>query len=496
LPSTTNLWVGVADPPPGLEAQLKDIVTRCRGKGAEYADVRFMILRREIYQVKDGSVHRQDIDTNRGFGVRVLLDGYWGFAATPGLSEVNIEQAVGNAVAMAKAARLTSGDPVEIRPMPAQRGTYATSVEIDPSSVSPEAKVGLLMEADEAMGSVEGVKSRHGRLEFYYIDKWFANSEGSMIQQSIVESGGGIQALAVGGGDAQLRAYPELMGDEAQAGWEFVQSLDLPGNATRVAEEAVALLDAPEVPAGEFDVIISGSQLALQVHESCGHPSELDRVMGIEADVAGTSFLTLDRLGERRYGSEHVTLTADATIPGALGSFGWDDEGTPAQERYLVRDGLHVGYLTSRQYNVDPENLSGGNARASDWAKPPIVRMTNINLLPGSGSLQDLIADTKHGYLFDGQKTWSIDDRRLNFAFGVQAAWEIRDGKLGRLHKNGSYTGITPEVWGSCDAVTGPEEWRVWGVTGCGKGAPMQNLHVGHGTAPARFRGLKVGVKR
>lgn len=485
----------MAETPLDVKSKLDEFVSLAKARGVPYADIRYMVHGREEMGVKDGAVYKNDIAINDGFGVRVLEKGYWGFSSRPGLSTKSMVDALEDAIALAKAASITNGPALEFCGCAAEQGVYRSPVVRHPSDVSLEDKMALLYAADDAMAGVERISSRRSYLSFFYTDKWFLNTEGSYTEQSIVESGGGILAMAVGGGDAQIRAYPELMGDEVQGGWEFVETLGLAQNAERVAKEASALLDAPAVPPGEHDVIINGSQLALMVHESCGHPSELDRVMGVEADVAGMSFLTPDGLNRRRYGSSHVTLTADATIPGGLGSFGWDDEGIKAQRIVLVDKGVHTGYLTSRQYTVGG-TPSGGNGRASEWWNPPIVRMSNINLLAGETSLEDIIRDTKHGYIFDGQKTWSIDDRRLNFAFGCQAAWEITDGKIGRLMKNPSYTGITPEVWGSCDAVADQSSWRVWGLTGCGKGAPMQNLHVGHGTSPARFRGLKVGVAK
>jgi len=485
-----------ASQPEDVESRLDSLMTKSAAKGVDYADVRFVITGQEAYRVRDGSPDRVETGTTAGFGLRVLYGGYWGFAARPGFEDQDVDAALEEAISLARAARLTAGMPVRFTPQEAQHGTYRTAFKVHPGTIPPEQKLALLVEADGLMASVPKVKSRRAELQFFYQDKWFASTEGSFIQQSIVESGGGILALAVGGGDAQMRAYPEFMGDETQAGWEFVERLDFPGNARRTAEEASALLEAPQCPSGEFDVIISGSQLALQVHESCGHPSELDRVLGIEADVAGTSFLTLDGLGSRKYGSPAVSITADATLPGGLGSFGWDDEGTLARRTHLIDKGIHAGYLTSRQYVARPGDSSGGNARCSDWSKPPIVRMTNINLLPGTATFEDMVADTQHGFYFDGQKTWSIDDRRLNFAMGCQVGWEIVNGKMGRMVKNPSYGGITPVIWGSCDAVAGPGSWRIWGLTGCGKGAPMQNLHAGHGTSPARFVGLKVGVKK
>jgi TldD protein len=280
-------------------------------------------------------------------------------------------------------------------------------------------------------------------------------------------------------------------------GFEAVRAMDLPGNAQRIAEEAVALLSAEECPSGPMTLVIDSSQMALQVHESCGHPIELDRVLGMEASFAGTSFLTLDKLDTLRYGSEIVNIDADATAPGGLGTFGFDDEGVPAQNVPIVSSGRFVGYLTSRETAPIIGRRSMGSSRASGWNVIPLIRMTNVNLRPGdAGSLDDLIADTDDGIFFSTNRSWSIDDRRLNFQFGTQIGWRIRNGKRAEMIRNPTYTGITPEFWGSCDAICSDSEWQLWGVPNCGKGEPMQTHRVGHGAAPARFRNVQVGVGR
>jgi TldD protein len=242
----------------------------------------------------------------------------------------------------------------------------------------------------------------------------------------------------------------------------------------------------------------------LQVHESCGHPIELDRVFGTEASYAGTSFLTPDKYNTLRYGSDIVNLTADATIPGGLGTFGWDDEGVPAQRVPIVRDGIFRGYLTSRETAQQLREIvgdgapeaSGGAMRADGWNRIPLIRMTNVNLEPGEWEFDDLIADTDDGIYMELNKSWSIDDKRLNFQFGTEIAYEIRSGKMGRMLKNATYTGITPQFWGSCDAICNENHWRVWGTPNCGKGQPGQVAHTGHGAAPARFRNVQVGVMK
>jgi TldD protein len=323
----------------------------------------------------------------------------------------------------------------------------------------------------------------------------FASTEGSYIEQQLVESGAGIEATAVGEDDMQTRSFPNSFGrQQGKAGYECVREQGLVENSRRIADEAVALLRAPPCPSGVTTLILDSTQLALQVHESCGHPIEMDRVLGDEASFAGTSFLTQDKLGAFRFGSPVVNIYADATIPGALGTFGYDDEGVPAQRSPIVKDGIFVGYLTSRETAGLLQQRSNGTMRADGWNRIPLIRMTNINLEPGTWALDDLVADTDDGIYMAVNKSWSIDDKRLNFQFGTQMAHEIKHGKLGQMLKNPTYTGITPDFWASCDAICNERHWKVWGLPNCGKGQPVQSAHVGHGTAPARFRNVQVGV--
>jgi TldD protein len=282
----------------------------------------------------------------------------------------------------------------------------------------------------------------------------------------------------------------------AAAGWEQVESLDLPAQAPRVADEALALLTAPVCPAGARTVVLHGEQVALQLHESIGHALELDRILGGELSYAGGSWVGVDDLGSLRYGSETLNVTADARAPGGLGSFGWDDEGVAARSLPLIREGRLLTALSARESAAAVGlDESGGCARADGHTRQPIVRMTNVSLEPGhAGGLADLIADTEDGLYLETNRSWSIDDRRLHFQFATEVAREIRDGELGRLYRNPTYAGVTPRFWGSLDAVCGPEEWRLWGLLNCGKGEPGQVMHVSHGTAPARFRDVQVGL--
>jgi len=375
--------------------------------------------------------------------------------------------------------------------------TYQTPVKIDPFSISWEEKIDLLLEIEEITRKVKGVKLSTAFMRFIKKEQTFANTEGSLVEQTIVESGAGIDATAIKDGETQVRSYPmPHYGQFKTSGYELIQELKLGENAERVGEEAVALLSAKPCPETITTVILDGTCVALQVHETCGHPTELDRVLGTEVSLAGTSFLTPDKLNSFKYGSALVSITADATIPGGLGTFGYDDEGVRAQRSYLVKDGLFVGYLTSRETATTLGGNSNGTMRADGWQNIPLIRMTNINLEPGEWKLEDMIADTESGVYLNTWKSVSIDDKRLNFHGTAEIGWEIKGGKLARMIKNPTYTGITYELWNSCNAVADRSQWVVWGVPSCGKGDPMQIAHVGHGTSPARFGKVKIGAGR
>ncbi len=353
----------------------------------------------------------------------------------------------------------------------------------------------LLTTATQALSAPDQVVVATGRLAFWDTDKWFVSSQGHRIHQHLVESGGGVTAMAVDGGETQVRSYPQSFGQFETGGYEIVERFALLDHVDQVAGEAVALLSAEQCPEGDYTLILEGSQLALQIHESVGHAIELDRILGWEAAFAGTSFLHLDRLGSMRYGSELMNITADATLPGALGSFGYDDEGTPAQRVDIVRDGVWVGVLSGRDTAALAGLPPGGMVRADGYNRLPMVRMTNVGLLAGDSSLDQIISETQDGVYMATNRSWSIDDRRLNFQFGCEIGWEVKSGKLGRMVKNPTYTGITPSFWASMDRLAGGEELEYWGTPNCGKGQPMQVGHTGHPAAPARFQNVRVGVR-
>ncbi len=463
--------------------------------GARYADARVVVSLSESINVQNQNLDRVDRSEHVGVGVRALIGSSWGFAATPDLSASAVRSAGARAAGIAGASRLVPGPPVEFADVPVTQATWETPFTEDPFSVALSEKVDMLVEVTATMQAVAGVEIATGSLAFWDTNTWFASSQGHRIHQHLVESGGGFDATAIGEHETQRRSYPQSFGQFETGGYETVRAWEYQANARRIAEEAVALLHAPEMDERETALVLEGSQLALQIHESVGHAIELDRILGWEAAFAGTSHLELSELGTHRYGSELMNITADATLPGALGTFGFDDEGTPAASVDIVRDGIWVGVLSGRDSAAIAGLTPGGMVRADGYNRLPMVRMTNVGLQPGSGTLEEIIAETDDGVYMSTNRSWSIDDRRLNFQFGCEIAWEIENGELTRMLKNPTYTGITPQFWGTLDRLAGRSEWVHWGTPNCGKGQPIQVAHTGHSASPARFSNVRVGVK-
>lgn len=467
-------------------------------RGASYADVRVVDQHQRYLATKNGHASGARDSESLGIGVRVIAEGAWGFASSDDLSRDAVERTAARAVELARASALAKRHDVQLAPEAAIVDRWQSRCAVDPFAISVSVCLDLLLKVDAELRRVQGVTLAEGAMDFRRIEQLFVSSAGADIYQLRTHTGVGYSASSFTGGEIQKRSYPNSFGGQYQtAGYELVEQLDLLGNAPRIAEEAVALGGAEQCPQGVKDIILGGSQLALQVHESIGHPIELDRVLGDEANYAGMSFLTLDKLNNLRYASGIVNVVADARPahgPG-LGSFAYDDEGVPAQSTTIIRDGLFLGYLSSREAAAFAGlGRSGGCMRAESWNRIPMIRMTNVSLLPGAWSLEDLIADTEDGILMDVNRSWSIDDRRYNFQFGTEIGWEIKGGKRTRMLKNPSYGGITTDFWNSCDAICGPEEWTLWGTPNCGKGQPAQIMGTGHGAAPARFRKVNVGV--
>ena len=476
-----------------LTARALDTAT---ARGAGYADVRVVRRLDESVAIKSGRVEGVASGESEGFGVRVLVDGAWGFASSHILTTAEADRVAAEAVRIARASATALRDAVDLSDRPPAIGTYETPIAEDPFAVPLERKIADLLAADTAASRVKGIVFTESVYAAQREWKTFAATDGSYTEQTLTHVGAGVEANAVDGDEHQRRSYPDAGGGWNAAGYEYIRSLDLAAKSEPLAEEAVALLTAPQCPSGQFTIVLDPSQLYLQLHESCGHPTELDRVFGTEASYAGTSFLTTDKLADGfRYGSDVINIVADATAPGGMGTFGWDDEGVEAQAVPLVRDGIFVGYLSSRETAPRIGRVSGGAMRADGWNRIPLIRMTNINLLPQPGmSLDEIVADTDDGLYLSSNRSWSIDDRRLNFQFATEVAYEIKGGKKGRLFKNPTYTGITYEFWRSCDAVGDERSYVMLGTPNCGKGEPGQVGHVGHAVPGARFRNVQVGV--
>jgi TldD protein len=473
---------------------LKDLMDSA-ARRAEYADVRLVRTQSERLSTRNGVVDQTDSQDSEGIGVRVRVGGAWGFAGVRGTDKASAEAALERALVVAASQPVSKGVPLTEEP-PAV-GSYESPGERDPFEVPVEDKLAILWAADAGLRTEPKVAVSVTRFQAVRVHKLFASTEGALCEQVLTECGGGISAVAVDGDESQIRSFPTSHGGHMeQAGYERFLLLDLAGEAPRVAEEAVALLHAPACPSESTTLILAGEQLGAQLHESVGHAVELDRVLGREASYAGTSFVPPDGIGTLRFGSDHVNVTADATYPGGLGSYRWDDEGVEGHATAIVREGVLAGFLSSRETAAEIGlDRSGGCMRADGFARQPIVRMTNVNLDPGeAGTLADLVADTERGLLIDTNRSWSIDERRLHFQFEGEAGWEIRNGEVGRLVRNPSYAGVTPGFWAGCDAVCSASEWQLTALLDCGKGEPGQTMHVSHGSAPARFRDVEVGV--
>jgi TldD protein len=460
---------------------------------AEYGDARLV----EAEELR--SYHQLGLDPDErleksvGIGVRVLVDGSWGFAAAPLTDAGAPARTAERAIAVARAGAGT-GPRAVLPPRPPARGRYQTEVGQDPFAVPAAERDALLAATIAAAASSHGVVSVQAGVNAKRQHRHFASTEGSLQHQHLMETGGGLIAVAAAGDEVQRRSYPNSFhNDTGGSGWEFVVSLDLVGNAARVGEEAVALLTAPVAPPGISDLVIGAQQVSLQIHESAGHALELDRILGDERNFAGTSFIKPDDVGRLQYGSPAVSITSDPTVAGTRGSFGWDDEGTPARRVGLIQQGIIRHTLSNRDSAARAGLEVTGAARADGWAYLPVCFSTHVFLEPGAGTLDELLDRLGDGYYIEDNRSWSIDNRRLNFQFGTEVAYEVRRGRKGRLLRNFSYGGITPQFWNSVEAVAGPEEFRAFGYP-CGKGEPKQWGFLSHGASPLLARGIRTGV--
>jgi TldD protein len=465
-----------------------------KSRGADYADIRFENARTERIEVRNGVVATLADSTSTGYGIRALSNGAWGFAASSDLSSAGIDATAARALAMARAAASIARRPIGAAPARAHIATFATPVSEDVASIPLGDRVALLLDAEELLHAGPQIAVGRAWIDLWTTDKYFFSTIGSKIEQRIAQTGSGIQALAVADDDAQARSFPGDIGLYKTGGWEVIREARLVENAQRIGEEAIAVLRAPQCPSGTFDIILGGSQVSLQIHESCGHPAELDRVMGWEANFSGTSFLEIAQLDRLQYGSKIVSIGIDNTLPSGMATCGFDDEGTQSGRSDIVRNGILAGYEMSNDTARLIGRESNGCVRAQGWEHVPMIRMCNLNLQPGDKPFEALFEDVKYGIYMESNRSWSIDDRRLNFQFGCQMGWEIKDGKRGRLLKNPTYAGMTPQFWNSCDAIADRNSWTAWGTPNCGKGEPMQTGRTTQAASPARFRNVSVGV--
>lgn len=462
-------------------------------KKVQFGDIRIIDERTQFLSVKNSNIGDMSDDMSLGFGIRVLYNGGWGFASGRELSLKCVKETALKAFEIAKASSIVKKTATRLAYEPPHKDFWQTPYLKDPFSVPLEEKLKLLFAIDRVLTSDKRIKNAYSRLKFIKTHKWYASTEGSEIEQVLLYSGGFYKAVSADANQVQQRSFPGEHSGALGMGWEVIEDLRMLENAERVRDEAVALLKAPQCPSGEMDLVLEGDQLALQIHESVGHATELDRVLGYEESYAGSSFATTEKLGKFRYGSEIVNLVGDGTLPGGLATQGYDDDGVRSKRWHIVKDGVLSGYATNREFcSRIGMNESWSCNRADSFSSIPIVRIPNLSLMPGGHSYAELIGGIKNGILLNSNKSWSIDQKRLNFQFGCEAGWLIKNGKLAGMVKNPVYQGITPKFWNSCDAIADHRSWKLYGVSNCGKGQPTQISRMCHASSPARFRKVRI----
>lgn len=472
------------------------ILDTANKSGAQYADVQFWTIRQEDVYVRNGDVRNASDVSSAGYGVRALVDGSWGFFGSDRFDAAAFDAAAARATALAVSGTKVTDRIRAVQPAEKIVAHYQTPMTRDPATVSLSERANMLLAAERAGHVAKSVISAYALMTIYTTTKEFYSTTGSAITQVLRQAGAGCGVSAMGRDeDVQTRGGPGDFALYQGGGYEVVERAQLQALMPEYGREAVLLADAPRLPAGVRDVVIDGSVLNLQMHESIGHALELDRSLGWEANFSGVSWATPDRVGKLRYGSELLNVYADNTLPLGMATVGYDDEAVKPVRVPLIERGILRAFLSSRDTAAQAGLPQTASVRAQDWASVPMVRMTNIVLAPHEGTRESIIADTKDGLYVAGIRSWSIDDHRLNFQFGPQIGYEIKNGKRGRIFKQPTYTGVTPQFWGSMDRVGGPEDFVVWGTPNCGKGEPEQSGRTTHACSVARFRGLTVGVK-
>ena len=468
---------------------------RCRSQGAEYADVRIERIENESISVSSGTVEPIEHTVSEGIGIRVIKNGAWGFAATDNLSESSIKEKAKLAVEIAEASAMINKSKIELSPLKPAIGEYISPYEIDPFTISLEEKIAFLMDIDQAMQqSGPGLNSRDSFADFRRRDKYFKSSDGADITQRLTQAGAGLSlGMMKSHREQYSRSYPSSSGQYETKGYELLEELKLKGAIPRLVEEIGLLQSAEDCPQKETTLLLSGDQVSLQMHESIGHPLELDRVFGSERDFSGVSFATPENLDKLQYASKIVTVVCDPTVPHGLASYGYDDDGVPTYRVDLIKNGILVNYLSSRETAARIGKLSTAAMRANSWSNIPIVRISNIILIPGDKSFEQILSEIDDGIYMETVKSWSIDDNRKYFQFGCEIGWLIEGGKLTKPVKDPTYTGCTTDFWNKCTAIADKDSYRIWGTPNCGKGQPGQNARTAQGASPARFDNIQVG---
>ncbi len=479
---------------PALDDLIKRALAAATKAGASYADVRIVRMRNENLSTREDRIEGVSSSEEYGVGVRVIAGGAWGFSATPNVVAAEAERVARQAVAIAKANASLMKKPVTLSKETPFVDVWQTPINKDPFKIPLEDKAELLLSINREAMKVPGVKFVTSQYSAVSEWKLLATTEGAYIEQEIVRLAPGYTVTAV---NDKLGEFESREHDFAarQAGWEYVEQAPLVADARRIAEEAVAKLKAPSVREGKHDLILDPSNLWLTIHESIGHPTELDRALGYEANFAGTSFATPDKLNKLRIGSPILTFYADKTTPGGLATCGYDDDGVRTQKWNLVDKGIFVGYQTTReQAGWINEKGSRGTCYGDAFSSFPFQRMPNVSLAPSptERSIDDLIAATEAGVVVTGRGSWSIDHQRLNFQFSGQTFWEVKNGKKTRMLRDLAYQANTLEFWNSCDLIGGPKSWQLHGSMSDGKGEPGQSNAVSHGCPPARFRKVNI----
>ena len=494
--------IEIVQPPPQGTALAEELaleaLNAAKAAGASYADARVGRYRRQQISTRDRSISGVSDSESYGVGVRTLVNGSWGFAATSELTKDGVAKAAREAARLARAARTVQRRPVELAPVAAAKGTWMTPIRRDPIDVPIEEKVALLLATNEAALKVPRVRFVTSGLQLRREIKTLATTDGTLVTQTFLAVGPSFNATAIGDGDFQ--SYAEELAPRGE-GWEYVESLNMPGNAERWAQIAAEKLGARSVEAGRYDLIIEPTNLWLTIHESIGHPTELDRAMGYEANYAGTSFIAPPEkhIGQLKYGPTFMNVQGDRTQEGSVSRVAWDDEGVPADSWLIVEKGIFKDYQTTREQVAWIQKLTGVNkshgcSYADSWRSVQFQRMPNISLLPGEQdhSVNDIIAATDRGIVIRNIGSWSIDHQRYNFSFSGQAFYEVRGGKIVGMLRDVAYQSNTSYFWNAMDMIGGRSSYWLGGAFNDGKGEPGQSNSVSHGCPPARFKQVNV----